>query len=145
MENKRYTILTTYDDGFTYEDYVEYCEEMGYEPAEEDSEEYYEWVQEEVDCNYESDIDNIKCCKQYNVPVVINGVLGLWDGEHTIVPVEMNSVYDAIEKCIGRYGEYVKAEYEDGVIYVAVSHHDGTNHFEITAKEGKLPYLYNIV
>ena len=142
--SKRHNILTNRTDGFTYEDYLEYCEDMGITPAEEDSEEYYEWCEDETETNYECDLENIETCKAYKVPVVINGSLGLWDGTHTIAPVECDSVYEAIMKCIGRDIAYIDAEYEDGVIYVSVSHHDGVNYFEITAKEGKLPYLYNI-
>ena len=115
----------------------------GIEPGEMESDEYYEWCADIVRENFEEDLDNIKDCKQYNVPVTITGTLGLWWGKPEIEPVEMDSVYEAVKKCIGG-GDYVEAYYNDGKIEVYVTHHDGTNCFTITAEE-RLPYLYNIM
>ena len=86
---------------------------------------------------------NIKDHAPYNIPVTITGVLGLWDGKHEICPVEMDSVYDAINKCYGRDISHIKAFYEDGVIRVLANHHDGTNDFIIKPTDGsRLKYLY---
>ena len=105
-------------------------------------------------------MDNIKSCKEYNVPVAITGTLGLWDGDHDIWPRKMESVYDAIRKCVGGDIEWATVMYDDGVITVDAYHHDGCNHFIIKAlsKKGitkqfaeykdydfkRLPYLYAI-
>lgn len=128
---------------YGYDEYVQECEDNEIEPAEENSHEFYMWCDEMAQADYECDMDNIKCHKPYNIPVTITGVLGLWDGKHEIVPVEMDSVYDAINKCYGRDINHIKAFYEDGAIKVLAMHHDGTNVFYIKPTNGgRLKYLY---
>lgn len=117
---------------FEYESYESYCEDNGIEPMGEDSMEFFEWCEEEAQENLNCDLDNIECCKEYNVPCIITGGLGLWDGHHDIIPTKADSVYDAIEKCCGRDG-HLKVNFEDGTIVVYFSHHDGTNVFTIRA------------
>ena len=144
-EHGTFVILTNevdYDD-YPYEEYVAECKDNGLKPGSSDSQKYYDWVDMYVRSYWEDDLENIKTCKEYNVPVTITGELGLWDGRHEIEPVEMNSVYDAVMRCIGRDASYVTAYFDDGKITVNVHHHDGCNCFTIKAKE-RLPYLYNI-
>jgi len=147
---------------FCYEDYLEYCEDMDIEPHDEYSDEYYEWCADETYTNFECDMDNIKYCKQYNVPVAIEGTLGLWWGKPTIEAVVMDNVYDAIMECIENC-DYITIEFDNGVINVYATHHDGTNCFTIHALSNKgktknynnnndfkpwdfkkLPYLYGV-
>ena len=138
-----FVLVDTDPTQFEYESYEEFCEDNDIEPQGEDSDDFYEWCSEEADNNYESDMDNIKCHKEYNVPVTISGKLGLWDGKHEIVPVEMDSVYDAIVKCYSRDIDRLKVTYEDGVIVVYATHHDGTNIFQIKPTNGqRFNYLY---
>ena len=162
MKKMKHTIATTINDpaGYDYRDYVDYCEMNGVEAQPDGSDDFLDWVDEEVRINWEEDIDNIRMCKDYNVPVVICGTLGLWDGRHRIAPVRVDSVYQAIRLCSGRDIEDVEVVWNDGVIMVYAHHHDGCNIFEISAlnKKGqakkyadykphdvkKLPYLYNI-
>jgi hypothetical protein len=140
----KHTILTTEIDGYTYADYVEWCNDMDEEPGDEFSDKYYEWARQEADFAYESDWDNIKGYEPYNRKVVVNGTLGLWDGRHEIMPREFDSVQDAIVACYGRSIMDIVVEWDNGTILVSAYHHDGTNRFEITdAEGGSLPYLYN--
>ena len=155
-----FTIATTDIFQFSYEDYVESCEDCGIEPAEEDSNAYWEWCAEQRDFNYEDDMYAIEECEAYNVPCIITGRLGLWNGRHGIAPTKCDSVYDGIQKCIGQSIDDVDVKFNNGVIEVTAHHHDGTNVFEIHAlsKKGlkkvgddyqkhdfkRLPYLYAI-
>ena len=138
-----------------YQDYVEFCEVNRIEPKEE---EFPEWVEEMVREYWDDDMSNIRDFSGFNVPVVITGTLGLWDGPHASVPIRMDSVYEAINRCIGRSIEAVEVTWMDGAVIVHAFHHDGCNIFEISAlskngiaKSGgdykphdtkKLPYLY---
>ena len=97
-----FTLATTEIDQFTYEEYEDWCEDNGIEPDSDTSENFYKWCYDEAEVNWESDMDNIKSCKEYNVPCLITGTLGLWWGRPTIQPERMESVYDAIQKCFGR-------------------------------------------
>ena len=128
-----FTILTTFDEGFEYADYVDCCECKGINPKGADSPEFFEWCKKEAWDNYEADLDNIKYCKEYKVPVIITGTLGLWDGRHDITAVICPSVYDAIMKiCSGDIHD-VEAKFIDGRIEVNAYHHDGCNCFTINA------------
>lgn len=139
----KFVILTSrYDeDGFDWADYKEFCEVNGYTPTKKG---FTQWVAQEIQDNYEQDLENIKNCKQYNVPVLITGRLGLWDGSHEIVPVVETSVHSAIKRMLGRDINDIDAWYDNGRIEVSTYHHDGTNNFEIRALSKKgLDYQHN--
>lgn len=157
----KFTLLTTEIDtnAYTQEDYEEWCEMNELEVGDEDD--FFEFCAEETQANYETDMDNIETCKEYNVPVVVTGTLGLWWGHPEIKPERHESVADAIHRCInGSDTNDVIVEYNDGVITVDCYHHDGCNCFTIKAlsKKGvakqyaeykehdfkRLPYLYAI-
>lgn len=146
-------------DDFAREDYEAYCEDNYLEAG--DDEEFFDWCAEETQANYEADMDNIESCREYNVPVVVTGTLGLWWGNPEIVPQRFDSVADAIHSCIERSDSNdVLVEFNNGVITVDCYHHDGCNCFSIRAlsKKGiakqcaeykeydfkRLPYLYAI-
>lgn len=129
-----FTLVDTDACQFEYDSYEEFCEINGIEPQGEDSDDFYDWCSEEAEEQYNCDMDEIRTCKEYNVPCIITGHLGLWDGCHKIVPVKMDSIYDAIIKCYGRDTlSNLKVNFEDGKIVVYYSHHDGTNIFTIYA------------
>ena len=96
-----------------------------------------EWDEDEYDdgSDIEWAIDDI--CEEFgDGEVEISGVLGLWDGQHTIEPETSPDIRSAIYRCIGRDGEIMSPEdiNFDGAdtVTLSVSHHDGTNNFEIT-------------
>ena len=79
-------------------------------------------------------IDDI-CAEFGDGEVLINGVLGLWDGKKRIHPTPCSDIRSAIEKCIGRDGEIMSPddiEFDGETVSLNVHHHDGTNNFEIT-------------
>lgn len=156
----KFTLATSDTDGFDYEDYLDFCEANDMEPAEDGSEEFMDWCREESSINFDDDLDNIENCKEYNVPVLITGHLGLWWGKPEIDAVRMESVIDAVHKCLRSADYGATIEWEDGEIHVYSYHHDGCNCFTIRAlsKKGqakqyapykpedtkRLPYLYAI-
>lgn len=159
----KFTLATNEVEQFTYEEYEDWCVDNDIEPESDTSAEFFEWCAEEAQENWDCDMDNIESCKQYQVPVVIRGELGLWDGKHTILPERQESVYDAIQRCIGRDTNQATVMWDDGAVIVYAYHHDGCNIFTIRAlsKKGqtsnayhdedykpchfkRLPYLYAI-
>lgn len=161
-EHGTFTILTSEvdPDDFRedYEDFIAFCEEYN---IEQNDDNFYEWCADIIEENYRCDMENIKECDAYNVPVLVTGVLGLWWGESKISPMQFHSVYDAIRSCIEcSDADKVCVEFINGVIVAKCAHHDGTNVFTIRAlsKKGinrvstnfkeydfkRLPYLYNI-
>ena len=162
----KFTILTSQvdTDEFDHEAFELWRKDMDMEPLDDDDdydEAYFDWCAEETQANYEADMGNIESCKEYNVPVVVTGTLGLWWGHPEIKPERFESVADAIHRCIdGSDSRDVLVEFNDGVITVDCYHHDGCNCFTIKAlsKKGiakqyaeykehdfkRLPYLYAI-
>ena len=153
----KFTILANDVDVSEYdiEDYYDWCDANGIKRG--DDTDFYYWCEDETQANYENDMWEIKHCKEYNVPVLVEGTLGLWWGRPSIQPERFECVADAIQKCISDC-DYVEVEYNDGVLNVYTTHHDGTNCFTIKAlsKKGiakqyaeykkhdfkRLPYLY---
>lgn len=79
-------------------------------------------------------IDDI-CSEFGDGEVLINGVLGLWNGKRRIQPTPCSDIRSAIQKCIGRDGEIMSPndiEFDGETVSLTVSHHDGRNNFEIT-------------
>ena len=157
----KFTLLTSEIDtnAYTQEDYEEWCEMNELEVG--DEYDFFEFCAEETQANFEADLGNIESCKEYNIPVVVEGTLGLWWGRPAIQPERYESVADAIHDCMERSDCHdVFAEYNDGVITLNCYHHDGCNCFTIRAlsKKGeakqfadykehdfkRLPYLYAI-
>lgn len=132
---KKEIVNTTYYDSmawmdYSYEDYLEWCEEMDEEPAEDESSEFYDWCQRTNELDWDDFKANMKYSAYANVPCMITGALGLWWGRPTINPVKCNSIVEAVEKCIGSCDD-AEIKLEDGHIEVLAKHHDGTNVFEI--------------
>lgn len=136
-------ITSTNPDGYTYEDYLEFCEINKIEPGDEESLEFAEWQVDEARERFWDDIAEINHYKPYNVPVVVTGHLGLWDGKHEIRPVEKDSVGMAIDCAMCGSIEDMQINYDDeGFLVIYAHHHDGTNCFEVRAKDGKLPNIW---
>lgn len=121
--------LITSREEFSYEDYLEWCEDMDETPAEEGSSEFYNWVVDMQMETFECDKLNIKTSstlKPYKV--LITGRLGLWWGHPTIYPEIHDSLLDAIMRCAE---DDLEAEYDEKCVYVNSYHHDGTNCFRL--------------
>ena len=92
-----------------------------------------EWdeYEDEDDDDLQWRIDDI-CSEFGDGPVLINGVLGLWDGKKRIQPTPCSDIRTAISRCIGRDGMLEDIDTDGETVMVKVYHHDGMNNFEIT-------------
>jgi hypothetical protein len=109
---------------------VQYEEELIERDIKKDSEEYYELYTDACTMNFEDFMSNLKYSNN-NQPCVIIGSLGLWNGKHTIYPVVMDNVVDAIYKCLGNDAITMDIYKVNGYLEVNIYHHDGCNTFEI--------------
>ena len=126
---------------WSYEDYKEFCEEMGITPAPEGSDKYYEAVCRQRNNDWDDFEANMKYAGMNNTPCMITGTLGLWNGRPDIIPVKCDTIMDAIHKCLDNgYSYDCDIVLNDGHIDVNVHHHDGTNCFEIhlLSKRGEI-------
>lgn len=115
-----------------YEDYVDFCKNNGIEPSEENSDDYWEYVSD----SHENDWDYLRLnlghgSDNANEPCVITGTLGLWNGNKTVLPVRCETLFAAIKRCFGQSIDNIVAIWEDGEVHVTAYHHDGENHFTI--------------
>lgn len=139
-DHGEFVIATTEVDYEGYhDDYVAFCDKYHLEY---NDEKFCRWCEDETRMNWEQDMESIKEYRGYNVPVKINGTLGLWWGRPVIEEVEEKSVWDAIQRCL-RDADDATVKYNDGRVEVEATHHDGTNCFTISRADGKrFKYLY---
>lgn len=126
----KFVLFDTMED-VSYEDYVANCDINNIAAGDENSQDYYDYVADSQRQFYEDAMYEVAHAEELNVPCVITGTLGLWNGNPTIYPQRDESVHDAIERCWGRDILDMDVTFEDGVFYVNAHHHDGTNCFEI--------------
>lgn len=117
---------------YSYEDYYEYCKDMGITAYPEGSEDYWDFIARQHEDDWDCFKDNMAYSKFKGQPCMITGSLGLWNGNPTIVPVLCDDIMEAIEKCLNnRFSFECDITLNDGHIDVNIYHHDGTNCFEI--------------
>lgn len=115
-----------------YEEYLEHCRANDIEPQEEDSDDYWDYVTFMQELEMRDLKENLKYSSQNNTPVLITGTLQLWNGKPEIYPMRCESLWDAIRRCSNSNSiDKIRVEYDNGVVRVHASHHDGTNVFEI--------------
>lgn len=136
---KNTLIDTTNFNGWSYADYLTFCQDNLTDPQGSDSNDFYTFLSERTAADVEDLFCNLEHSAQNSRPCRITGQLGLWWGSPVIEPVNMDNLSDAISRCIGSDGEDFTLTLEDGAIHVAVHHHDGTNNFQIEPVSGKYP------
>lgn len=128
--SKEITYLDTFcEGGYSYKDYLEWCEEYEVGAGEEGSEDYWRWIEEEKSADVECFFANMKF-SDCNGACVVCVRLGLWWGRPEIEPTKFDSLTEAIKACMAGM-DAVQVWGKDGVIYAHGMHHDGSNYFEI--------------
>jgi hypothetical protein len=124
------TLLDTFcPDYFDYEFYKNWCEDNDCTPADRNSQAFYDWYQSEREFDIESFFANLSYSK-LNLPCVVTGSVGRWDGRFEIKLHQFESVEEAIRKCWSGCDD-VKVTKRASVLDVEAYHHDGCNYFEI--------------
>ena len=95
-----------------------------------DSRDYCDEDYDIMSWEFENVADNCDAEKQ-SPNAIITGTLGLWDGRHDIMPVETETVKEALNKCLGSCDHIAIWSEGEGLLYVETYHHDGTNQFQI--------------
>lgn len=114
------------------------CEANGWEVPEEGSAEWYDILNMEDESDSEWFWEQVReYDRKAGRRVHITGKLGLWWGHPDVKPVECDSLESALNRCIGRDIQDIKAEEDDrGRFFFSCCHHDGTNVFEISGLKG---------
>ena len=109
-----------------------YLDNTGEDIDDYDKEEFEEYCQEVNDEYFNDDFGengNWKYSSLANQKVEVQGILGLWDGKHKIMPKEFDNLREAILACLEDYN--IIAEDSYGNLIVSAYHHDGQNLFKI--------------
>ena len=147
MSRKNYKwdvlLFTSRYEDYSYEDYCAFCDANDVAPCKEGSDDFYSWLADEIEMNWDDFQCELSHFAPYDAEVVVEGTLGLWYGKRTIEPTEFDCVLKAVQKCINSADDVV-IRYEKGIITVDAYHHDGHNSFTIRPrdKRRKLPYLF---
>jgi len=152
MNKKEFTLiessLTGRDNYYKYEYYVEWCKNNEIEPQGEDSEDYWNWVYEASQIDYDNFFDGLKYAKaekEGHYMIMFN--LGLWNGNKIgYVEKIYDSLSEAIKAALNSSRDYLdyKVAFENGDVVVYGYHHDGTNIMTIKrlSKHGERNLLF---
>lgn len=111
---------------------LELAEGCAMEPEDIEDDRLQRYIYELIDRDWEDLQANLEYSSYKDVPCVVSGRLGLWDGVHSIVPVVCNGIFQALQRIASaRFDNNIEVKLEDGQINVTQSHHDGTNYFSI--------------
>lgn len=121
--------LTLFKRGcYTEEDYKDYCLDNDMEYDETNGSEYYNWIAEQEEWDFENMLDECTYSKYKNYCVLVEGSIGTWRGRFEHYQTMFNSFKEAIYACIGRSCEIDKIERIGNRIEVTAIHHDGGNY-----------------
>ena len=115
---------------YSYEDYLDYCEANDIVAREKYSIHFYEWWEMMIGWDWENFKDNMEYSPYANIPCMITGSIGKWNGTFDIKPEKEDNLMAAIIRCYGECND-IEVNLQDGHIEVLAMHHDGTNRFEI--------------
>lgn len=118
------------NDAYDYEWYVEYCKDNDIEPQPPTSDDYWAWVSQMTEWDYDDFFDNLKYSSIEHCKYMITFNLGLWNGNRVGYVEEIfDSLSEAIKEALSSSRDYLdyKVSYENGAIVVYGYHHDGTN------------------
>lgn len=131
----KYLYTTYYDDNnsnYTYKDYSDYCKENNIEPSNENSQEFFDWVDFQQRIEWDDFMENIGYSDFNGFQWVIIGKLGLWNGTPKIEPIICDDLEEAIRKIIEVNFDFkLIVEHVDDHLEITQIHHDGRNHFEL--------------
>lgn len=128
------TLYNNYDINYSiwFSEFEEHCILNGIDHTQytEESEKFYEWVQDTLAMEWDDLLTNIKYDKKNNVDCVVVGTVGRWNGNFDIEPKHFSTLRDALIACVQNC-DYIVITEEDGAIKVKGVHHDATNYFTI--------------
>ena len=115
-------------DCYTREDYKLYCEDNGMDYDDTNDSDYYAWLADQENWDFEDMLDNCKYFKLKNYSVLVEGSVGTWRGRFEHEQTTFPDFKSAIYACMGRSCEISKVVKIGNRVEVTAIHHDGTNY-----------------
>lgn len=104
------------------------CTELGLTDTDEN---YYDWAYQQAQGDLEEFQDNMKYSDWADVPVVVEGTLGLWWGNPKIEQHLFDSIFEAMSVCLSSSNDIIIRK-TGNHLEMDGMHHDGTNRFKVT-------------
>lgn len=125
-----YIYFNNYD-GYSRDDYHEFCLINDIEFDETDDHAFWEWCKDEADADWDNILWEIKHYdKTHYGNYFVDANLGLWNGNRNGFNV-FNSLEKAFWACCDNMDYLIIEGEKNGDINITAIHHDGTNHFTI--------------
>lgn len=90
----------------------------------------HDFINDELTTHYNDLLNNIKHAS-YDIPCVVTGTIGRWNGRFNMYPQKFETLSDAINRCCINVDDIV-IKLKNGKIQIEGVHHDATNYYEIT-------------
>lgn len=118
-----------------YESYIEFCEMNECEVQDDNSQDFFDYIDETIERDWSDFNENLKC-SEYNTECVVYGAVGTWMGKREIMPKRFETLSEAVMACVSDC-DYITIEQDCSKILVTACHHDGTNTFTINLLNDK--------
>lgn len=142
FEKARILLATTYYDSMQYslmdyEDYAKMCRDNDEEPRPNGSQAYYDHIGSLTDQDLGDFKANLKYSK-YNLPCLMTGTLGLWNGRPDLSPVKYDSLLEGVKDIMHRADcDDWEIRLTEGTLQLLGKHHDGTNTYTLHVLSAK--------
>lgn len=142
FEKARILLATTYFDStqysmMDYEDYADMCRDNDEKPYPEGSQAYYEHISSLTDQDLDDFKDNLMY-SEYNLPCLMTGTLGLWNGRPDLCPVKYGSLLEGVKDIMSRSDcNDWEIRLTEGALQLLGKHHDGTNTYTLHVLSAK--------
>ena len=131
-DNKKHVLLSNDIFNYTYQDYIDWCDECDIPEDERFGEDedgghlFNEWRHEQVEQDIDCDLDNMAYSNIKDRMFVITGAIQLWNGRPTIKPVFMRGLVDVIKKIWGSGDRHflIELDTKKGIITSRLWSHD---------------------
>lgn len=120
-----------------YEEYKDWCEMNDIEPSENNSCDFWDWANDNINLTVECDLDNMAYSKIKGRTFVITGAVQLWNCRPTIKPTFVCGLVDTVRKLSGSGDRHFRIELDTkkGIITARQwSHDDPTGNTMLEAR-----------
>lgn len=142
FEKARILLATTYYDStqyslMDYKDYAKMCRDNDEKPYPKGSQAYYDHIGRLTDQDLDNFKDNLQYSK-YNLPCLMTGTLGLWNGRPDLCPVKYDSLLEGVKDIMRRADcNDWEIRLTEGALRLLGTHHDGTNTYTLHVLSAK--------
>lgn len=130
LSNQECILFSTFYNTKEYKEYFDEYILMNELDIQNYDESLNDFINDELTTHYNDLLNNIKY-GSYDIPCVVTGTIGRWNGRFNMYPQKFETLSEAINKCCTNVDGIV-IKLNNGKIQIEGVHHDATNYYEIT-------------